>query len=168
MDIAHTRTLCLLLFVLLIQGCAGGDETGDRSKVYPVTGKITLSGAPVVGAAVTFSPKGQQPVALGRTNDSGIYSLTTYDAADGASEGDYTVLVTKAGAPAGSETTPAPAHQTSGPVLLQAHKPGRRGAKKGDDSGSLLPSKYGDRSKTDLSATVKSEGENKFDFDLKP
>jgi len=168
MDIAQTRNLCLLSLVLLSQGCTGGDETGDRAKVFPVTGKITLSGAPVVGAAVTFSPKGQQPVALGRTNDSGTYTLTTYDAGDGASEGEYTVLVTKAGGSSGSESTPAPAHQTSGPVLLQAHKAGKRGAKKGDDSGSLLPAKYGDRAKTDLSATVKSEGENKFDFDLKP
>jgi hypothetical protein len=35
-------------------------------------------------------------------------------------------------------------------------------------SGSILPTKYSDRGTSDLAATVKESGENKFDFDLKP
>lgn len=169
MDILQLRNLCLLSLMLLSQGCTGDAGTEGRSKVFPVTGKVTLSGSPVAGATVTFSPKGNQPVALGRTDDSGTYSLTTYDAKDGAAEGDYTVIITKS-SPAESDSTTegSTPHNANGSVLMKSHKAARGGKKKADDSGSLLPAKYGDRNKTDLAGTVKAEGENNFDFDLKP
>lgn len=158
----------LLLFI----GCGpGGVGGGDQKKVYPVTGKITLNGAAVAGATVTFSPKQGQPVATGRTNSSGEYALTTYDANDGAAEGDYVVLVTKSAAPASDSSAGDSQHDamTSGGG---GGAPGGHGAGSGGEDeagGSLLPEKYSDTGQSGLTATVSTDSsKNKFDFDLKP
>jgi hypothetical protein len=158
-------SVAVLAFVFL--GCSGGSD-GNRETVHPVSGKITLSGAAVANAIVTFSPKGQQPVAMGRTNAEGAYNLTTYDANDGAAAGDYTVMVIKEAPAATAVAAGPPAHGVNvGTPPGIGHKAAPRGKKTEETSDSILPPKYGDR-QSDLQATVKSGGENKFDFDLKP
>jgi hypothetical protein len=87
-----------VLAVLVAPGCCGGAVgDGNREPVYRTSGKITLDGAPVADATVTFSPKGGGPPAPGRTNANGEYKLT---AEDGATACDFVVLVVKSTAPA--------------------------------------------------------------------
>jgi hypothetical protein len=155
--------------LLPIVGCGpGGVGSGDQQDVYPVTGKITMNGAPVAGATVTFSPQQGQPVAYGRTNSSGEYALTTYEANDGAAEGDYIVLVAKSAGGGSEGPSEEEMHEamTSGEDI----QPGGHGAAGGGDesAGSLLPEKYSSQADSGLTATVTSDGENKFDFDLQP
>ena len=50
--------------IVLAAGCIGGAGDDGRVSVYETTGKVTLSGKPVADAVVTFSPKGQHPVAV--------------------------------------------------------------------------------------------------------
>ena len=65
--------------------------------MHPVEGTLTLNGQPLANAQVVFHPK--SPVdkkivaARGRTDASGNFKLTTYDAHDGAAEGAYAVTV---------------------------------------------------------------------------
>jgi hypothetical protein len=162
MDLYRLNRATVLSLVILFQGCGGGAGTEGRQKVYPVTGKVTFSGGPVVNALVSFSPKGQQPVAVGRTDDSGVYQLTTYDRNDGAAEGDYTVLVSKSSS---SADTAPPAHGVNVTTPHQ-HTSGRKAKKASDEA--MLPVKYTDVGKSGLTFTVKAEGENHYDIDLKP
>lgn len=143
-------------------GCSGADE--GRQEVYPVKGKVTVSGAPIAGAAVSFAPKGDQPVAVGRTDDKGVYELTTYEYGDGAAAGEYEVLVTKVVRKANSNSEEAvhAAMQGGGPPPSHDAK----GAKN-DDSSSMINEKYSQKG-SGLTAEVKPDGENTFDFDLDP
>jgi hypothetical protein len=149
---------------LLLAGCGAGSAVGEgtRQKVYPVTGSIKRNGAPVPDAVVTFSPRGKQPVAFGRTNTEGKFTLTTYpDAAgDGAAAGEYLVLVLK-------ESPAAPAPVMHGPDFdsskLGPYGPGNATA----GNRSAIPVKYSSPTTTDLRATVKADGPNEFPFDLK-
>ena len=96
MDKKRDHLAACLLFVpcLLLAGCGGGATEG-RKPVYPTSGRITMSGSPVIGATVSFAPREGQPVAMGRTNDAGEYVLTTYDGGDGAAAGRFSVVVNK-------------------------------------------------------------------------
>ncbi len=161
---------CLLLAglssSLLLAGCSGdGAEGGERIPVHPVKGKVTMAGSPVPGAMVTFSPvdSTKTRVAFGTTNDNGEYALTTYENNDGAGAGDYVVVVTKNSGSSSGVPTPEEAH-------AQAMKGGAaagHGSGGSNDAGSSLPKKYSDPKTSDLKATVK-EGDNSFDFPLKP
>jgi len=77
---------------LVISGC-GPSET----KVFPVTGSVTVKGKPAAGAQVIFHPvegetSGTRANAIVGTD--GTYTLTTRAQGDGAPIGDYKVLVT--------------------------------------------------------------------------
>ncbi|HEX6986969.1 MAG TPA: carboxypeptidase-like regulatory domain-containing protein [Planctomycetaceae bacterium] len=154
------------LAALLLAGCPGS-EGGDRQEVYPVSGKVTMGGGPVANAAVIFSPKEGQPVATGRTNDKGEFTVTTYESGDGAAAGKYVVLVSKEVAPSNS-TGPATGHDPNNPTAFRA--PSHSGAQlRGLSSASSgLPEKYSRADQSDLNVEVKSDGENNFNLELKP
>jgi hypothetical protein len=156
-----TRVSIAVVLGVSLTGCSGADGDAARVDVYPVTGKVTMSGAPVAEAIVTFSPKEEQPVALGRTNSKGEFSLTTYDAEDGAAAGAYSVLVTKSVSAASAGPTGHEAYAKGGPAAAHSRAAVQQGA-------SMLPEKYSSRDKTPLEATVKADGENAFDFKLSP
>lgn len=94
-----TKTIgSALQFVFLVSlvGILGCGDSG-RVPVYPVRGKVTLDGQPAVGAYVIFYPttKEEERVRLeprGVTNEVGEFILRTYEAEDGAPEGDYQVI----------------------------------------------------------------------------
>lgn len=159
--------LCIsaaLLMGLTLTGCSDGAAgAAKREKVSKVSGKVTMAGAPVASAIVTFSPGGKQPAANGRTDAEGKYTLTTYDPGDGAAPGDYTVLVTKEGA---SATSAMPTgHDPTGAKPVDSAA--MHSAQKVAGPTGLLPSKYSAATSSDLKVTVK-DGDNDIPLELKP
>jgi hypothetical protein len=86
--------------VFCFAGCGGGDF-----KVAKVTGKITVGGKPVTGGDVMFMPLGKDEkgqsgkAARSQIRADGGYSLTTYDAFDGAVIGKHQVTLYNPGIP---------------------------------------------------------------------
>jgi hypothetical protein len=83
---------CLTMFVA---GCGGGD---GRLTVHPVEGVITRGGKPLANALVALHPKakpasGESIAPNGQTDENGVFKVSTYDANDGAPEGEYAVTV---------------------------------------------------------------------------
>lgn len=153
--------LPVLLLGVALLGCTGGGRT-DGEPTHEVTGEVTMNGSPVAGATVTFSPVGEQPAAFGRTGTDGTFTLTTYDAGDGAVAGNYHVLVSKSAGGSGAAAGPPGGHDPDNPDTFQAPKyPG-----KDSGSGSVLPEQYSKAETTPLTAEVTAGGENKFGFEL--
>lgn len=78
---------------LLAASCGGS----GRPKVYPVSGTLTVKGAPAAGAFVVFHPRGDQGQRAlkpyGQVGADGVFQLTTFATNDGAPEGEYAVTV---------------------------------------------------------------------------
>jgi hypothetical protein len=150
---------------LVLAGCGGGDAIGDadRKPTQTVTGTVKFAGSAVADAAVTFSPVGKTPVAMGRTDAAGKYSLTTYQTGDGAVAGEYVVLVTKSSAPAASSGG-ALSHDS----LLASGAPTHGGGRAAPKLETLLPEKYASVESSDLKKTVEEGKENVIDLELTP
>lgn len=156
---------CALLG-LALHGCSGGAEGGKRVPVYKVTGKIMMSGAPLIDATVAFTPtEPGQPIAIGRTNDEGVYSLTTYDTDDGAALGKFAVTVMKF-ASAESTSSAAPASQADYSNQYQGGPSHDAKKAKSDKSSNLIPDLYGRSDSTPFKATVEEKNEP-FVFEIK-
>lgn len=163
MRLFRIQASCLILLVSLVSGC--GSSSAGRTPVFKVTGKVTFVGSPLIGAVVSFSPTGNQPAAIGRTNDTGAFTLTTYKAGDGAAAGDYKVLVMMVDS-AASDSTPKDAHfkDQSSYVPIDSHA----ATKGGKATGNVLPAKFSDPKLSPLTANVDpKKSENTFTFDLK-
>jgi hypothetical protein len=85
----------MLVGLVAINACGKGD---GRVKVYPAQGKVLVRGTPAEGAIVFFFPAGDAkrpgiPAPNGTTDSQGVYKLSTYEADDGAPEGDYQVSI---------------------------------------------------------------------------
>lgn len=79
--------VALALLVALLAGCNRGPN------LVKVTGKITLNGKPLEGAAVLFHPQSGGRPASGQTDATGRFRLTTIREDDGAAPGQHTVTV---------------------------------------------------------------------------
>ena len=156
----------LTLFPLVTQlGCGPEQVPG----IVRVSGKVTLDGAPVEGAMVTFQPEGVARAASGMTDASGNYKLTTLNPGDGALPGDYKVSISKV-----EDTDPS--HHLSGlelTAMVSQGKgppppPGRPNPKAKQNKGMVyhVPQKYMDANKSELTATVAKGNANKFVFEL--
>jgi hypothetical protein len=158
----YKSVCCALIMGIAALGCSGSGGA-NRLATTKVTGKVTMGGAPVPGATVTFSPLATgRPPAMGVTDTQGVYILTTYDSGDGAVEGEYKVLVFKA---APSAEPAGPAHDPTG--QSRGGAPAHRGPSGGraGGGGSLLPEKYSSVATTTLAKTV-AAGENTIDIEL--
>lgn len=82
---------CLVAF--LVFGCFGCRPVYDN--VSPVTGRVTLDGAPLADAQVMFQPVAGRP-SVGITDGSGGYELLYTIRVKGAQNGMHTVMVTTA------------------------------------------------------------------------
>jgi len=140
------RLMALLLLVVAI-GCGSGSS---EPVTYPVTGKVTLGGSPVEGAAVSFAPQSAELGIGGGTAQTGLdgtFSVTTQfdmgkSSKEGLPAGEYRISVIKL------------EHQAGEPSLSKPPK-------------NALPQKYASPETSDLSASIKADGDNFVDLVLK-
>jgi hypothetical protein len=90
------RWIALFALVVSLPACGPSHKS-----VYSAKGRVTdADGKPAVGALVVFTRINSDPndrevvTATGKVDESGEFTLTTYDAGDGAPEGEYMVAVT--------------------------------------------------------------------------
>jgi hypothetical protein len=141
------RSLLGLLFCaalpLVLSGCGKG-----HPGLVPVTGTVTYRGQAVEGARVMFmaaeATSGNTPAANGKTDAQGRFSLMTFVPGDGAVPGNYRVLITK------REEMPDP-QQPKSPYKITRD---------------LLPTRYGNPSRSGLKVEVKAGQTNDFEFKL--
>lgn len=81
------RNLYLMFFTVASAGC------GSSAGLIPVSGVVTLDGAPLKNASISFVPEGVGKQATGTTDDSGKFVLSTIDPRDGALPGRYKVVI---------------------------------------------------------------------------
>jgi len=106
---------------LFVAVFAAGCGSSDNVAVYPVKGKITFNGKPMVGTgAISLIPTGKQAGAAagGEIKEDGTYELTTYKPGDGSMPGEFRVVIhqvvfqeganTEDGAAPGSSAVPPP------------------------------------------------------------
>ena len=142
-----------ILVILSIMTLVFASGCGNKIKTYPVTGKITYKGEPLVGASVAFSPKveGQGLPALGVTDSNGVYKLQTEKGRPygGTTPGEYIVKVSKT------------------EIVKTGRKvPGASGEPQEETrSVSSLPDKYASGSLTPLKFTVEKKA-NTYDITI--
>lgn len=137
------------LFLSVLAGC--DSSTADLPEVVPVTGVVTLDGAPAAGVNVTFIPVGSTAggASYGATDAGGKYELKSNDGRPGAAVGEFKVVCSKWVMPDGSDYVGVP----GGPSPMEA------GAKE------KLSPKFSDENATTLKAAVPAGG-GTINFDL--
>jgi len=143
--------LAMALLMSFAIGC--NSQTSNNPKTYPVTGTVTHNGTPLADATVTFvSPDGKSN-AIGTTDASGKYAMTTFVKDDGALPGQYQVRIVKyEKVEATGSTSEADYVPPSGDAAVTAPK-------------NLLPAKYASEGTSGLTATVGEKAET-VDFAL--
>lgn len=150
-----SHLLFVSLFALLhIVGCGGGAQ--DAPKLYRVTGTVKYKGTAVPGAKVMFLGDGKSPPAVGVTNDSGQFSLSSL-AGSGAVAGRHQVAIVKNTA----AEEAAPVNMSMEAAAEEAKKP-----KAKPTTTSLVPAKYSNGGTSGLEFEVKASGTNDFAIDL--
>jgi hypothetical protein len=160
--------LLSLLFTGIVLICAGC-TTSDRPLTAPVRGQVTYRGRPVAGATVSFLCPGAPRPAIGTTDASGNYVLTTFEPNDGAVVGTHVVTVRQFSTDIGTSRVPVPADQDGeamADAIGQAMQQTARQLQDSERAGAqLLPPKYADRKTSDLRKEVRS-GDNTVDIEL--
>lgn len=137
------RSLFPIFLVLLVFGGCSSNSDSRYPPTYVVEGKITFRGEPVEGATILFNRTDQARGAVGESDAKGTYRLTTYVLGDGAPAGEYQIQIMK------YEQPPLDASEEDYYYLKN-----------------LLPEKYADATKSDLTATVEEISKNAIDFEL--
>jgi hypothetical protein len=149
---------------VLALGCSQGD---DRPATYQVTGTVTWNNGPVAGANVSFAPavQGEGRAAVGETDSSGKYTLSTFGGDDGAVPGAYNVTITKfeGGAEAGGSDDSGGSEDEAYDAAYDAA--GGKMEAEAPQAKNLLPAKYADAKTSGLTKTVEAK-DNVFDFVL--
>jgi hypothetical protein len=138
-----------LLAACLIVGCGGKEK--DPLGRLPVSGTVTLDGAPLGNGTVRFEPFGARTktTATGAIIIAGEYSVKQ---SDGLPPGKYTAAISSHGedSKAPLPTDPNEAMNAAAKAVLPEEK---------------IPSQY--NTATELVIEVVKGGANKFNFDLK-
>ena len=148
-NIFRATGLTFLASLTLLVGCGDGAIDTEQAR-----GTITYEGQPVVGANVMFSPvtKGQGSPAYATTDEEGEFVLQTLQGAPGAgtTPGEYKVTVSKVKMVPTGRTRVTP-----------------EGTKEAiEEPEEVLPLQYKFQSRTPLTASVKENEENVFEFAL--
>lgn len=137
------RTLVVAVMAAAVIGCG---KRQSEVALNHVEGQVFWKGQPLAGAQIALHPQGKQDEKLlparARTDAEGRFRLGTFDAADGAVEGEYLVTIT--------------------------HRPIQKMADGGwAPGGNILPPKYATPKTTDLRVHVASGANQLPAFDLK-
>jgi len=147
------RSMPSWVAILLIAGVVGCGKSGPETA--PVSGKVTVDGKVVAGAAVMFLPIAGGRPATGVTDAEGVFRLETFKDFDGAVLGDHTVTVSL------PETGGGPGTKTAeGITISGTSEPAAAPASTGYE-------KYAKPAESGLKATV-SRQTAPLTFDLKP
>lgn len=148
-----------LLSSLTLAGCGGG---ADLPPTYPASGTVTLDDKPLANVLVRFHPESGRG-AESITDENGKFTLTTFNTADGALEGQHQVTVH----PMSSDVEePAdPANETGAGLNADGTEVSTEQLEK--TAGTTIPEKYQNEKTTDQKFTVTTGGENNFDVKLK-
>ncbi|HVX60070.1 MAG TPA: hypothetical protein VHC19_05710 [Pirellulales bacterium] len=131
--------------VVLFAGCERAALPRAPVTEIPVTGKVTLDGQPLAGAAVVFTSPSLDAFTA-TTKEDGSYQLSTSYGGESPCTGLCRVTISKILLPAGVQPLP----DTS---------PWSQGGKES------LPAKYSNSGSTELTADVPQQG-GVFDFEL--
>lgn len=149
----HAVGLLAMAGCLTLVGCSS--KAPGLAGLAPVAGTVTLKGAPLEGATVTFAATGAGRSAAGTTDAKGKFSLTSLNPGDGAMPGEYTVTVKK------TETVGKVYNsQESQEYYMKNQK-----APPAPQVKNLVNEKFALPSSSPLKATVKA-GKNDFTFDV--
>lgn len=149
----NRRLAVVAALALGLPGCG----SGDRMKVYPVSGVIKFNGQPMKGGgSIAFlsieSKPGKMPG--GTILEDGTYTLTTYEGADGALPGDYLVAITQITVQEPESVLDGSGQRTKPPTRVVDQK-------------DWIPAINGDMAKSPLTAKVEAKEKNQIDFDIK-
>ena len=159
------KTLMLLAFAasaILVSGC--GKDLGYRK----TTGVVTLDGAPLAGAIVTFVAQGQGAESgAATTNEKGEYSANSGSVGEGLKPGEYKVTISKRETVVDEDLERLKAGEITDDEYQEIKA--KRGMKENSGSvgANLVPEEYSSAATTTLSATVTDNPkQNVFNFDL--
>jgi hypothetical protein len=138
------------LVVLAVAGCSGQAASVPLPKTVPASGTVTLNGATLASAVVTFIPRQAESgiECTGMTDDAGLFKLKQLRGGEGAPPGEYTVVISRLVKPDG---TPVPPNSPEPPADLGAVE--------------SLPARYSNPAESKLTANVPAQG-GEFKFDL--
>ncbi len=92
-----SRTVLLIVVGGLAVGLASCGQSEDRKPTFAVSGRVLDGSKPLAHATVVFHPLDRADAAApkprGKTDETGTFWLTTYDADDGAPAGKYQVTI---------------------------------------------------------------------------
>lgn len=129
----------------------------------PVTGTVLVDGKPIEGVTIVFNPGEGGRAASGVTDAQGAYTLTTEINGDGALPGSYQISVTKNEVE--DDGLPKEVDPDSETSLDDIY--GQLDTSKEQKSNNLIADMYSNYMGSGLTAEVKSDEENVFDFDVK-
>jgi len=132
--------------VLVVVGCGGSSNKLGR---LPISGAITLDGAPLKRGHIVFEPTSGQPTQSGGMIHDGKFDVPE---AKGAAPGTYLVAIFS-----GDEAPPSKFEAGTPEAEAEAMRTKTRGEQ--------VPRRY--NVDTELTAEVKRDAENVFNFDLK-
>src|SRR5437868_6979200 len=139
----------LLSSVLLTSAGCGGPNLSK------VEGVVTLDGAPLPGATVSFMPVGGGRAAAGMTDSAGHFQLSTFRTDDGALAGDYRVIVVVDD----TETMPVTTNEEKKAARMTMTPMGKKKqAEQKSKKPRQVPEIYSDIKKTPLKEVVPTNG----------
>jgi len=116
----------LMTSVIQLEGCSGRKDE-NLPETVAISGTVTYQGKPVPGATVMLYPvQGRKP-ASGLSDDTGQFTLTTFNKNDGALPGEHKVTVnayesTPTGLSMKSSVPEKYANQSSSPLTVTISK----------------------------------------------
>jgi hypothetical protein len=128
---------------------------------------VTLNGETLAGASVTFYHK-TGPTARGVTNDQGEFTLTSYDAGDGAVEGSHTITVQKFEGGEVADVAPLdPDAEDAEPAdVVGVPADGSTDEATLPEAKSLVPVEFTKVAETTLTFVVKTDGPNEAKLEM--